>query len=134
MPPFVITALTTGLLIAVVDTAAILAPGSLGLSRDVVEIIDWIANVALYSYLGLRVGRATGVIRDAAEAGVIAALVAATVAVGVSAALGAAPESGSRAESVIAIYAMNVAMGGILALVNGWLGSKAQEGGSARRP
>lgn len=133
MPPFVISALTTGLLIAVVDTAAILAPGSLGLSRDVVEIIDWIANVALYSHLGLRVGRATGVVRDAAEAGVIAAVVVASVAVGVSAMLGATPESESRVQSVVAIYAMNIAMGGVLALVNGWLGSKAHDGGSSRR-
>jgi hypothetical protein len=133
VPTFVLSGLTTGLLIAIIDAAAILAPGALGISSEVVELIDLLANIALYSHLGLRVGRATGVVRDAAEAGVIAGLVAATIGVGLGVILGSEPDV-PVVQSAIRTYALNVALGGVLAVLNGWLGTKAHESGSARRP
>ena len=133
MPPSVLPGLATGLLIAIIDTAALVAPGPLGVSGETVQLVDLVANVVLYSYLGLRVGRATGVVRDAAEAGVIAALVAATIGVAISLSLGA-EQGSSLVQNTVGTYAMNVAMGGVLAIVNGWLGTKARQSGSPRRP
>jgi len=133
VPSFVTSALVTGLLIAAIDTAAVVAPGTLGVDPSLVELIDLLGNVALYSHLCLRVGRASGVGRAAAEAGVIAAIVAATLGVGVSVALGVDAASGSLVQGAIRTYALNVALGGVLAVVNGWLRTKAHETGSARR-
>ena len=134
MPAFVLSGLTTGLLIALIDAAALMAPGTLGINADVVEMVDLIGNIALYSYLGLRIGRTTGVLRDAAEAGVIAALVAASVGVGLTAVMGADPGGGSLVQGAIRTYALNIALGGVLAVMNGWIGTKAHQGGPARRP
>jgi hypothetical protein len=134
VPAFVLSGLTTGLLIALIDAAALMAPGTLGINADVVEMVDLIGNIALYSYLGLRIGRTTGVLRDAAEAGVIAALVAASVGVGLSAIMGADPEGASLVQGAIRTYALNIALGGVLAVMNGWIGTKAHQSGPARRP
>jgi hypothetical protein len=134
VPAFVTSGLTTGLLIALIDAVAVVAPGTLGINAEVVEMLDLVANIALYSYLGLRVGRATGVLRDAAEAGVIAALVAATVGVAVTAIMGGDPSGNSLLQGAIRTLALNVALGGVLAVVNGWIGTKAHQSGPARRP
>ena len=134
MPSFVPSALTTGLLIALIDAAALVAPGTLGVDENLVQYVDLIANIALYSYLGLRIGRATGVVRDAAEAGVLAALVAATIGLAVSFALGVDADGAALLMAAVRDYALNVALGGVLAVVNGWIGTKAHEAGSARRP
>jgi hypothetical protein len=133
VPPFVTSGLTTGLLIAIIDAAAIAAPGTLGINGDLVELIDLLANIALYSHLGLRVGRASGVVREAAEAGVVTALVAATIGVAMASMLGGDAAAGSLAQVAIRTYALNIALGGVLAVVNGWLGAKAHQSGSARR-
>ena len=134
MPPSVVWGLTTGLFIAVIDAAAIAIPGSFGISQDVAENVDLLLNVVLYAALGFRVGRWTGFVREAAEAGVIAGLVAATIGVALSYLVRAEPQSESAMRDIIGTYALNVSIGGVVAWLSGWYGTIARESGPAKRP
>jgi len=130
----VVWGLTTGLFIAVIDAAAVAIPGSFGISQDVAQNVDLLLNVVLYAALGFRVGRWTGVVREAAEAGVIAGLVAATVGVGLSYVMHVEPQSDSAWRDIVGTYALNVSIGGVVAWLSGWYGTIARESGSAKRP
>jgi len=135
VPPSVIWGLTTGLLIAAVDAAAFLIPSSFGVSADVAENVDLLINVILYAALGFRLGRWAGVVRDAAEGGVMAGVLAATIWVGFSYAMHIDPQSGSQTREIVGTYALNVAIGGVVAWLSGWYGSIARQSGStSRRP
>jgi hypothetical protein len=135
VPPSLILGLTTGLLIFIVDAAAFAVPGSLGVSPDVAENVDLLVNVLLYAALGFRLGRTTGVVREAAEGGVIAGLMAATMWCGFALVMNIDPASGSQTREIVGTYALNVAIGGVVALLSGWYGSIARESGStSRRP
>lgn len=134
MPPSVAWGLTTGLFVAIVDVALTVLPGALGVSADVAEIVDLMINVVLFAILGFRVGRWGGIVRDAAEGGVIAGVVAATIGIAISLLMHVVPQSGSQTNDVIRTYALNIAMGGVIAMFSGWYGTIARESGSARRP
>ena len=90
MSPIITWGLGAGLGVALVDAVTLLATRALGAGNESEFIIAWfniLANVVLFSTVGLRVGRLTGLIRSAAEAGVLAALVAATANVALTYAL-----------------------------------------------
>jgi hypothetical protein len=133
VPPSLIWGLTTGLLIAVVDAAAFAAPTSFGVTPDIAENVDLLVNVMLYAALGFRLGRSVGIVRDAAEGGVIAGVLAATMWVGFSLAMHIDPQSGSETREIVGTYALNVAIGGVVAWLSGWYGSIARESGSTSR-
>jgi len=134
VPPSVVWGLTTGLFVAIVDAASIVLPGSLGINPDAAKIVDLMVSVVLFAILGFRVGRWGGVVRDAAEGGVIAGVVAATIDVAFSLLMHIDPESGSQLNEIIGIFALNIALGGVIAMFSGWYGTIARESGSARRP
>ena len=134
MPPSVAWGLTTGLFVAIVDTASIVLPGTLGINGDAVKIADLMVSVVLFAILGFRVGRWAGIVRDAAEGGVIAGVVAASIDVAFSLLMHIAPETGSQASEIVGVYALNIALGGVIAMFSGWYGTIARESGSARRP
>jgi hypothetical protein len=133
--PMVRWGVAIGVLIAVIDAISLVAVRALTPESEVGQIValaNQIANVLLYSVAGLRVGRETGVVRSAAEAGVLAGVIA-----GIAAVLGAyvlndptvAPAS---TQEMIGTLALNVAMGGVLGLLNGWLARRAELSGKRR--
>lgn len=134
MPPSVVWGVGAGALIAAIDTLAVVAIGRFGSNAELVQTIDLVANVVLYTLIGLRVGRATGVVRDAAEGGVLAALLVAGIGVVVSMMLGpGAADADAAGLDVIDLLAFNVALGGILSIAGGWIGRQAHESGPAAR-
>lgn len=134
MPPSVAWGLTTGLFVAIIDAALTVLPGSLGLGADAAEIVDLTINVVLFAILGFRVGRWGGVVRDAAEGGVIAGVVAATIGIAFLLLVPTEPRITLQTNDIIKAYAQNVALGGVIAMFSGWYGTIARESGSARRP
>lgn len=133
MSPSVTWGLGLGLLIAAIDTISVVLIGSGGPSNVPIADLDQIANVVLYSLIGFQVGKRTGVVRDAAEGGVIAGILVAVIGIGVAFAL-PAPAGGIRtAADAVAVVAMNVAMGGVLSIITGWVGARSQQDTSTTR-
>lgn len=127
MPPSLAWGLGLGLLIAAIDTVAALLAGSGQAANVPIGDLDQIANVVLYSLIGFQVGRRTGVVREAAEAGVVAALLVAAIGTVVAMTL-PMPSGGIRSVGdVVGIFAINIAIGGTLAIVTGWAGSRAAQ-------
>src|SRR5262249_19568844 len=114
VPPSVAWGLTTGLFVAIIDAASIVLPDSLGVNSDAAKIVDLMLNVVLFAILGFRVGRWGGIVRDAAEGGVIAGVVAATIGVAFSLLRHIEPQSGSQTNEIIGTYAFNIALGGVI--------------------
>jgi hypothetical protein len=127
VPPSVIWGVGVGLVIAAIDTLSIVLMGMSSTAQWPISDIDFLANVMLYSLIGFRVGRVTGVVREAAEAGVIAAVLVA--ALGIAATFVLKPPAGTidSANDVVGIVAQNIAIGGVLGILTGWLGSRAQQ-------
>lgn len=98
-------------------------------AAPVIAMGDQLINVVLFSVLGLRLGRATGIPRLAAESGVLAGAIAGTVAIVMMVALPAATLPESPVREMIGTMALNIAMGGVLSLLNGWLGARAERAG-----
>jgi hypothetical protein len=125
--PILTWGLLTGCLVAAADTATLFAARGLPPEGDTAQILvaaDQVVNVILFSIAGIKVGRATGIVRSAAEAGVLAGVLAGAVAV---AALYLFPEGASGpvgAQEVVGTLALNIAMGGVLALLNGWIATR----------
>ena len=135
MSPMVRWGVAIGLLIAVVDTIALLVVRALTPESEVgqiVALVDQIANVLLYSLAGLRVGRETGVVRSAAEAGVLAGVIAGAAAVLGTYVLNDPTAAPASTQDMIGTLALNVAMGGVLGLLNGWLARRAELSGKRR--
>ncbi|MCC6176553.1 MAG: hypothetical protein IT305_14695 [Chloroflexi bacterium] len=133
MPPTLLWGIGIGLVIAAIDTIAGLIVGSAGSNAEIIDLVDWLANIALYSLAGLRVGRATGVVRAAAEAGVIAGAIAGGIAIVLSFTLRPDASASVGWQDAVGVLALNVAIGGILAWLNGWIGTRANESGKASR-
>ena len=133
MPPSVVWGVGVGLVIAAIDTLSLVLMGAEGPNQWPIADIDFLANVMLYSLIGFRVGRATGVVREAAESGVIAGALVAAVAIGMTLALKPAGATIDSANEVVGIFAQNVAIGGVLAILTGWLGSRAHSDRPASR-
>ena len=116
--------LTCGCVIVLLDLMArLLSAGQPSTSQQLMaaETVDWLANLGIYSFCGFRVGNATRTIRSAAEASVIAGLVAGVAAVLVSQIV---PPPIGDVDSPTAVLALNIAMGGVLGLVSGFFGMR----------
>ena len=133
MTPSIVWGLGVGLVIALADAVTIYltarpTPPELPLAE-----INIMINVALYTLAGFRVGKATGIVRAAAESAVLAAFVVS--AIGVAFLMLLRPEIGSiqSTTDVVAILAQNVALGGLIGIVAGWIGSRVAEAGANSR-
>jgi hypothetical protein len=133
VPPSVVWGVGVGLVIAAIDTLTLVLIGMNGTSQWPIADANFLANVMLYSLIGFRVGKITGVVREAAEAGVIAAVIVAAIGIAVSFVI-RTPEGGiSASNDIVGIIAQNIAIGGVLAILTGWLGSRAQSDRPASR-
>jgi len=120
--------LGVGFAIVLLDAAGVFASRSLPLDSDArqyVDLADNLANIVLFSLAGLRVGRETGIVRAAAEAGVLAGAVAGAVASLYPFLLPDPAGPPPTLQTVVEVLAWNIAMGGVLALLNGWIGSRS---------
>jgi hypothetical protein len=127
VPPSVVWGVGVGLVIAAIDTLTLVLKGMNGTSGWPIDDVDFLANVMLYSLIGFRVGKVTGVVREAAEAGVIAGVLVAAIGIAVSFVI-KTPEGGIiSANDIVGIVAQNIAIGGVLATLTGWLGSRSQQ-------
>jgi len=131
--PSIVWGIGVGLVIALADAVTIFltareSPPTLPISE-----IDLMLNVALYTLIGFRVGRATGLVRDAAEGGVLAGFVVSAVGIGFLLLLKPAVGGINSTLDVVAIVAQNVAMGGLIGIVSGWIGSRAGQDGANPR-
>ena len=133
MPPSVVWGIGVGLAIAAIDTASLVLVGMSSTSQWPISDIDFLANIVLYTLIGFRVGKSTGVVRDAAESGVLAGVLVA--AIGITATYALRPATGTidTPNDVIAIVAQNVAIGGVLGILAGWLGSRVVQDRPASR-
>ncbi len=127
MPPSVVWGVGVGLVIAAIDTLSLVLMGMNGTDGWPIADVDFLANVVLYSLIGFRVGRVTGVVREAAEAGVIAGVLVAAVGIAVTYVLRLPAGSVDSTNEMVGIVAQNVAIGGVLAILTGWLGTRAQQ-------
>lgn len=127
MPPAIVWGVGVGLVIAAIDTLTLVLISTNGASGWPIADADFLANVMLYSLIGFRVGKVTGVVREAAEAGVVAAVLVAAIGIAVSFVIRTPEGSINSANDVVAIVAQNIAIGGVLAILTGWLGSRAQQ-------
>jgi hypothetical protein len=132
--PSIIWGIGVGLIIAAVDAATIVLAGRLDPNQWPLGDIDMLVNIALYSLIGFKVGRATGMVRAAAEAGVIAGVLVGLI--GLAAAQVFPPPTGDpiTTNDMIQQVASNIVYGGCLAIVSGWFGSRASRPGTAGRP
>jgi predicted anti-sigma-YlaC factor YlaD len=133
VPPSVVWGVGVGLVIAAIDTLSLVLMGMDGTSEWPIPDADFLANVILYSYIGFRVGKVTGVVREAAEAGVIAGVLVAAVAIAATYVLRPAVGGMDSTNALIGIVAQNVAIGGVLAILAGWIGARAQPDRPASR-
>ena len=127
MPPSVVWGVGVGLVIAAIDTLTLVLMGMDGTSQWPIADADFLANVMLYSLIGFRVGKVTGVVREAAEAGVIAAVLVAAIGIAVTFAIRTPTGSIDSSNTIVRIVAQNIAIGGVLAILTGWLGSRSQK-------
>lgn len=133
MAPSIAWGLGAGLVIALADAiTSYLAARSL-LTDWPVEQIDLSINVVLYTLIGFRVGRATGLVRDAAEGGVMAGFLVSFIGIGFLLILKPPVNGIDSVMTVIGLVAQNVALGGVIAVVSGWIGSRAGIDGSNSR-
>jgi hypothetical protein len=131
--PSIIWGIGVGLIIAAVDAVTIILAGSVDPQQWPIDDIDTLVNIALYSLIGFKVGRATGIVRDAAEAGVIAGVLVGLVGLAVARAFPPPTGAIDTPNQMIAQIAWNIVFGGCLAIVAGWFGSRATKGGSRTR-
>jgi hypothetical protein len=122
-----------GCLVALVDSVSLLVSRGYPVESNAaqyVAVADQVANVVLFSVAGMQVGRATRIVRAAAEAGVLAGVIAGVAATAWAFALPALNPEGVSTQEIVGTFALNVAMGGVLAMLNGWIASR---GATSRR-
>jgi hypothetical protein len=132
--PSIIWGIGIGLIIAAADAATFLLAGTVNPNEWPIDDIDMLVNIALYSLIGFKVGRVTGIVRDAAEAGVLAGVLVGLVGLAVARAFPPPTGALNTPSLMIAHIAWNIVFGGCLAIVAGWFGSRAARGGSSSRP
>ena len=125
MPPSIVWGVGVGLAIAAIDALAVVLMTVPSLSQWPIADLDYMANIVLYSFIGFRVGKVTGVVREAAESGVLAAAIVAVVGIAVSIAIRPSTEAVDTTMEVVRVVSHNVALGGVLAIVAGWVGSRS---------
>jgi hypothetical protein len=133
VPPSVVWGIGVGLVIAAIDTLSLVLIGTVGTSQWPIADADFVANVVLYSLIGFRVGRVTGVMRDAAEAGVMAGVLVGVIGIVVTLVLRPPTDGIGSTNDFVAVIAQNIAIGGVLAILAGWLGTRAHQDRPAPR-
>jgi hypothetical protein len=131
--PSIVWGIGVGLVIALVDAVAIFVTARETLPTVPVSEIDIMLNVALYALIGFRVGKVTGLVRDAAESAVLAGVLVSAIGIGFVLLLKPAVGSIESNMDVVAIVAQNIALGGIIGIVSGWIGSRVGQEGSGSR-
>jgi len=132
--PSIVWGIGVGLIIAAVDAVAIVLAGSVNVTDWPIDDIDTLVNIVLYSLIGFKVGRATGIVRDAAESGVLAGVLVGMIGIGVARIFPPPTGGMDTPTQIIAQIAWNIVFGGCLSIVAGWFGSRAARGGSGSRP
>ena len=127
MPPSVTWGVGVGLVIAAIDTLSVVLMGMSGASQWPIEEVELLVKVMLYSLIGFRVGKATGAVREAAEAGVIAAVLVAAISIAVAYVVRPPAAVLDSPYAIVGIVAQNIAIGGILGILTGWLGTRARD-------
>jgi len=131
--PTIVWGIGLGLVIAAVDAVTIYLAGTVNPTDWPIDDIDTLVNIALYALIGFRVGKATGIVRDAAEAGVLAGVIVGLIGLGV-ARLFPPPTGGlDSPNEIIAQIAWNIVFGGCLAIMSGWFGSRTGQSGPSPR-
>jgi hypothetical protein len=134
MSPILKWGLGIGFVIIVVDTLSVFATRRVGPESDpaqYIALVDQFANVLLFSVLGRRVALLVGIVRAAAEAGVLDGAVAGLAAIAVTAVFPQADVPPSTRE-MVGTLAFNVAMGGIVALISAFIATRAQASRAGR--
>jgi hypothetical protein len=121
--------LSVGVLVVLADLLALGLSRTLAGSEEVAGLLmsaDQMANVALFAYLGYLTGKETGSATSSAEAGVIASVLPACAAIAVQLVLPPESVSGgaSLGQLIVENVALNVAIGGVSALLFGWVASR----------
>ncbi|HEX3246761.1 MAG TPA: hypothetical protein VHX16_15245 [Chloroflexota bacterium] len=127
MSPVMRWGLLAGIVVMVVDTISALITQGFPADSDTaqtVQMIDLGASVGMYALAGFRSGRALGIIRAGAEAGVLAGVLAGFLAAALAYVI---PGPDGSAPNPIGDLSLNIALGGVLGLFNGWLGSRIPE-------
>ena len=125
MAPSIAWGLGAGLVIALADAVTSFLAARGLLTEWPISEIDLIINVVLYTLIGFRVGKATGSVRDAAEGGVIAGFLVSLIGIGFLLLLKPTVDGIESPMHVVGLVAQNVALGGLIAIVSGWIGSRA---------
>lgn len=134
MTPSIIWGIGVGLVIAVIDAAATVLGTRFSPTEWPIGDIDLLLNVALYSLIGFQVGKATGLIRDAAEGAVLAGFVVSAIGLAFIWLLQPAVGGIESSWDVVEMVARNVAIGGVLGIMAGCFGTRAgQQGRSGGR-
>ena len=133
MSPSIVWGLGVGLVIALADAVTIFLTARPAPPEFPISEIDIMINVALYTLIGFRVGRATGLVRDAAESTVLAGFVVSAIGIAFLTLLRPAVGGIDSTSDVVAIVAQNVALGGLIGIVSGWLGSRVSQDGANSR-
>lgn len=138
MPPNWRWCLSISGLIVLIDLVAVTLGRQQPPDSDLVgllDTLDQIANVALFALVGFRIGQVSGRATAAAEAGVLTSILpAAAAAIYLLLGIGPTPAEPGAApllNQVIFIVAYNIVLGGLTALVAGWIASRSR--GSAGR-
>lgn len=123
--------LKIGLLIALIDLAIVALSRGQDPTSELsasFDLVDQIANVALFSLVGYRSGQQTGRATAGAEAGVITSLLPAVAAAAYLLVPGFAPTATEETlpliNRLVGVVAFNIALGGISAWLSGWLGNR----------
>ena len=133
MAPSIAWGLGAGLVIALADAVTSFLAARELLTEWPISEIDLIINVVVYTLIGFRVGKATGTVRDAAESGVIAGFLASFIQIGFLLILRPTVNGIESPLDVVGLVAQNVALGGLIAIVSGWIGSRAGIDGASSR-
>lgn len=135
MAPSIVWGIGIGLVIAAIDTALVVMAGTVQLTDWPIADIDFLANVVLYTLIGFQVGKATGVLRDAAEAGVMAGVLVGLIAIVVTVFVRPPLDTidPTSTGSLVRVIAENIALGGILSMLSGFLGGRSRQDGPTTR-
>jgi hypothetical protein len=116
--------LLAGIVVMVVDTVSALISQGFPAESDTAQtivMIDLAVSAFMYALAGFRSGRAMAIARAGAEAGVLAGALAGVLAAVLAYVI---PPVDGGAPNPVGAIALNVALGGVLGLFNGWLGSR----------
>lgn len=133
MPPSVRWGIGIGLVIALVDAVTTFLIARPSPPEWPITEINIMLNVMLYTMIGFRIGKATGLVRDAAEGCVLAGFVVSAIGIGFLLLIRPAVGGIDSMLDIVGLIAQNVALGGLIGIVSGWLGSRAGQDSASSR-